>query len=62
MIPPRSFPPGILKLIEFNGKVKVRIVAELPSSTKNRLKIQEMRNDLLMSNPRMNLQIVENNA
>lgn len=62
MIPPRSFPPGILKLVEYEGKNPVRTIAELNSTTRNRLKIQQMRNDMLMVNPKLNLQIRENNA
>lgn len=62
MIPRVSFPPGIIKLIEYKGKEQVRVVAELPTSTKNRFKIQQMRNDMLMVDPKLDLQIRENNA
>lgn len=62
MIPPRNFPPGVLKLVEFEGKRVIKTVAELPSSPKNRIRMQQMRNDLLMANPKLNLQIRENNA
>lgn len=62
MIPPRSFPPGILKLVEFEGNKQVRIVAEYPTTQKNRSKLQQMRNDMLMVDPKLNLQICENNA
>lgn len=62
MIPPRNFPEGVLKLIEYEGKTPVKTLVELPSSSKNRLRIQQMRNDLLMVNPTLNLQIRENNA
>lgn len=62
MIPPRNFPPGVLKLIEYKGSEAVSTIAELPTSAKNRLKIQAMRNDMLMVNPKLNLQIRENNA
>lgn len=62
MIPPRNFPQGVLKLIEFNGNTPVKTLVELPSSAKNRLRIQQMRNDFLMANPKLNLQIRENNA
>lgn len=62
MIPPRNFPPGTLKLIEYNNKEVVRIVAEMPSNTGNLTKIQQMRNDMLMFDPSMNLQIRENNS
>jgi hypothetical protein len=62
MIPPRNFPSGILKLVEYDGNNPVRTIAELSSSSKNRLKMQQMRNDLLMASPKLNLQIRENNA
>ena len=62
MIPPRNFPAGTLKLVEFDGDKVSKIHAELNSSMGNRRRIHLMRDDLLMSNPRLNLQIVENNA
>jgi hypothetical protein len=51
-----------LKLQEFEGKKLLRTVTELPATAKNRLRMQEIRNDLLMTNPKLNLQIRENNA
>lgn len=62
MMPPRNFPPGVLKLAEFEGTNLVRTVTEMPTTTRNRLRIQQMRNDMLMVNPKLNLQIIENNA
>jgi hypothetical protein len=62
MIPPRNFPPGILKLVEMDGNRVVKVYAELSSSNSNRQRIQNMRNDLLMIHPKLNLQIRENNA
>lgn len=62
MIPPRNFPPGVVKLIEFEGNTPIRTVAELETTVRNRLRIQQMRNDMLMVNPKLNLQIRENNA
>lgn len=62
MIPPRNFPPGTLKLIEMTGSEVTKVHAELPSTTRNRTRIQQMRNDLLMTNSRLDLQIRENNA
>lgn len=62
MIPPRNFPPGVLKLVEVEGNSIVRVHAELSSSNSNRQRIQNMRNDMLMINPKLNLQIRENNA
>ena len=62
MIPPRNFPPGLLQLVELNGKEIVKVHVELPSTSRYREKIQNMRNDLLMVNPKLDLQIRENNA
>ena len=62
MIPPRNFPPGLLKLVELNGKEIVRVHAEFPSTARYREKIQSLRNDMLMVNPKLDLQIRENNA
>jgi hypothetical protein len=62
MIPPRNFPVGSLKLLEMDGKNVVRVHAEFPSTSKYRDKIHNLRNDLLMVNPRLDLKIVENNA
>ena len=62
MIPPRNFPPGLLQLVELNGKEIVKVHVEFPSTSRYREKIQNMRNDLLMMNPKLDLQIRENNA
>jgi hypothetical protein len=62
MIPPRNFPPGVLKLVEIEGNQIVKIHAEWPSTSRYRSKLQNMRNDLLMINPKLDLQIIENNA
>ena len=61
MIPPRFTPPGILQLYEVNGDEKTLII-ELPTSSKNRDRINRMRNDLLMVNPTKNIILSENNA
>lgn len=61
MIPPRFMPPGILQLIEILGDEKV-LVEELSMSSKNRDRINKMRNDLLMTNPTRNLVVGENNS
>jgi hypothetical protein len=61
MIPPRFVPPGILQLYEVLGEQKI-LLQELPTSSKNRLRIQEMRNDMLMVNPARNLVVTENNS
>lgn len=62
MNPPRNFPPGVLKLVEYNDKKVVRVITEMQSSTGNRTKMQQIRNDMLMSNPKLDLQIRENNS
>ena len=61
MIPPRFIPPGILQLYEVVGDEKT-LVIELPTSSKNRDRINKMRNDILMVNPTKNLVVTENNA
>jgi hypothetical protein len=60
MLPPRNFPEGFIELVEMDGKEITERHAKLPTNTRNRMKIQNMRNDLLMVNPRLNLQILEN--
>jgi hypothetical protein len=61
MIPPRFVPPGILQLYEVVGNEKT-LVIELPTSSKNRDRINRMRNDILMVNPTKTLILSENNA
>jgi hypothetical protein len=61
VIPPRFVPPGILQLYEVVGDEKT-LVIELPTSSKNRDRINKMRNDILMVNPTKNLVVTENNA
>ncbi len=61
MIPPRFVPPGILQLYEVVGDEKTLLI-ELPTSSKNRDRINKMRNDILMVNPTKTLIISENNA
>ena len=61
MIPPRFVPPGILQLIEIDGETKT-LVEELPTSSKNRDRINRIRNDLLMVDPTRNLVVSENNS
>jgi hypothetical protein len=60
MIPPRNFPESTLELVEMDGKTVVQHHAKLQATSKNRLRIQNMRNDLLMADPKLNLQIIEN--
>jgi hypothetical protein len=61
MIPPRFVPPGVLQLYEIEGDLKT-LVQELPMSSKNRDRLNKMRNDILMVNPTKTLVISENNA
>lgn len=61
MIPPRIVPPGILQLYEVVGDEKV-LIEELPTSLKNRDKINQLRNQLLMLHPAKTYILTENNA
>lgn len=61
MIPPYTFPAGVLQLYEITDDGKI-LIEELPSSTKNRSKINELRNHLLMLHPKKKLVLTENNA
>lgn len=61
MIPNRQFPKGTLQLIEIIEDKKV-LLEELPTSTKNRDKMNNLRNQLLMVNPKRNIVVSENNA
>lgn len=61
MIPPRFVPEGILQLIETRGDEKI-LLEELPMSSKNRDRINQMRTDMLMVDPTLNLAVGENNS
>ena len=61
MIPPRFVPAGVLQLVEIDGDEKV-LLFELPMSAKNRDRINQMRTDMLMLNPKRNLAVGENNS
>jgi hypothetical protein len=61
MIPPRFIPPGILQLYEVVDGERT-LIQELPTSSKNRDRINKMRNDILMVNPTKTLIISENNS
>lgn len=61
MIPPRFTPPGVLQLFEVVDGERV-LIQELPTSNKNRHRINQMRNDLLMVNPTNTYVLSENNA
>jgi hypothetical protein len=54
-------PPGILQLYEIVGEEKT-LIQELPMSSKNRDRMNKMRNDMLMVNPTKTLVLSENNA
>jgi hypothetical protein len=54
-------PPGILQLYEIVGEEKT-LIQELPMSSKNRDRMNKMRNDMLMVNPTKTLILSENNA
>ena len=61
MIPPRFTPPGILQLFKVVEGEKL-LLTELPTSSKNRDRINRMRNDMLMVDSTLNLVVSENNA
>ena len=61
MIPPRFVPPGILQLYEVNGDEKI-LLEELPTSSKNRDRMNKLRNHLLMLHPTKTYTLTENNA
>jgi hypothetical protein len=61
VIPPKFVPKGILQLIEITGEEKI-LLHELPMSPKNRDRINQMRTDMLMINPKRDLAVGENNS
>jgi len=62
MIPPRFTPPGILQLYQVEKDGTKELLQELPSSSKNRDRINRIRNDMLMVDSTLNLIVSENNA
>jgi hypothetical protein len=62
MIPPRNFPVNYLTLVEVEDKKVVKVHEKVISTNRNRDRLQKTRNDLLMVNPKLELQIRENNA
>jgi len=62
VIPPRFVPPGILQLYRVEEDGTKELLQELPTSSKNRDRINRMRNDMLMVDSTLNLTISENNA
>ena len=61
MIPPRFVPDGILQLIEMKGDEKI-LLHELQMTSKNRDRINKMRNDMLLIDPTRTLAVGENNS
>jgi len=61
MIPNRQFPPGVLQLLETIDDEKI-LLEELPTSSKNRDRMNQMRNQLLILNPKRTNTVSENNA
>jgi hypothetical protein len=55
------FPPGVLQLFEIIGDEKT-LIQELPTSSRNRERINQMRNDMLMVSPTRTLVVSENNS
>jgi hypothetical protein len=62
MIPPRFIPPGILQLYQVEKDGTKELLQELPTSSKNRDRINRIRNDMLMVDSTLNLIVSENNA
>ena len=62
MIPPRFVPPGILQLYQVDADGSKTLLQELPTSSKNRDRINRIRNDMLMVDSTLNLVVSENNA
>jgi len=60
--PPYFVPPGVLQLVEVMPDKTKRILQELPTSSKNRDRLNRVRNDLLMVNPTLELYVSENGA
>jgi hypothetical protein len=54
-------PAGILQLIEIKENEKI-LLQELSMSSKNRDRINKIRNDMLMIDPTRNLTVGENNS
>ena len=61
MNPPRSFPEGVLQLYRVEDDKKY-LIQELRTSSKNRERIQQMRNDMLILDSTLKLEVSENNC
>ena len=59
--PPRSFPEGVLQLYKIEDGNKY-LLQELRTSSRNRERIQQMRNDMLLLDSTLKLEISENNC
>ena len=62
MIPPRFVPPGTLQLYQVDKDGAKELLQELPTSSKNRDRINRIRNDMLMVDSTLHLIVSENNA
>ena len=61
MNPPRSFPEGVLQLYKIEDGNKY-LLQELRTSSRNRERIQQMRNDMLLLDSTLKLEVSENNS
>ena len=62
MIPPRLTPPGVLQLYKVEKDGSKELLQELTTSSKNRDRINRIRNDMLMVDSTLTLIVSENNA
>lgn len=62
MIPPRLTPPGVLQLYKVEKDGSKELLQELATSSKNRDRINRIRNDMLMVDSTLTLIVSENNA
>jgi hypothetical protein len=62
MISPRIFPPGVLQLLEILSDKERIVIEELPTSSRNRQRINDLKNQMLMLDPTKQLTVNENHA
>jgi hypothetical protein len=62
MIPPRFVPEGLLQLYQVDKDGAKELLQELPTSSKNRDRINRIRNDMLMVDSTLQLYVTENNS
>ena len=55
-------PPGILQLVQVTPDKTKQVLQELPTSSRNRDRINRARNDMLMLDSTLDLYITENHA